>query len=143
MADDEDPPLGTDDYAEAYARRGDPPPSHEAAAAVDAAKLEAMVTLELRTIWPHALTTHELAPRLGIPWESTTPRMRPLVRKKLAFENGTKRYLKGRPTPSLIWWAANWGVGDPVLRDGDVPPKPKKTDAAAAEVEVESEDETC
>ena len=119
-----------DPFAAAYARRGDPETSHDAAGKVDASLLEGLVTQELRKRWPNGLTTHELEDLLHIQWGSITPRMRPLVRKKLAMEDGSTRVPHGHKRRQLIWWAANWGIGVHLRRRTDTPPKPEDTTEA-------------
>ncbi len=85
---------------DAAARSTDPETAHAAAASVDSTKLEGTVIDCLRLNGP--MTTHELADRTGLDLVSISPRMRPLVRKRLIRNSGKKR--KGRSFRQSILW---------------------------------------
>jgi DNA-binding transcriptional ArsR family regulator len=91
---------------EAYARSYDPKTSHEAARHVRKHSASAMEYKALRTLREHpgGLTTHELVYLTGIPWNTISPRLAPLVRKLLVRDSGKRR--KG-PTnrPCIVWEA--------------------------------------
>lgn len=72
------------------ARNTDPQTSHEAAASVDATRLEAKVVGAIGAA-ADGLTITETAEILNIsPW-SISPRFKPLVRKGLIHDSGEKR----------------------------------------------------
>lgn len=88
---------------EAYARITDPDTSHKAANEVETSRLEQMVLVQLSSC-PDGLTNHELVERTGCSWNTITPRLRPLVRKGLVVDSGTRR--KGPTNKSCIVWRA-------------------------------------
>jgi hypothetical protein len=105
MSDDPELPLFSRNGA-AYSRSSDPVTSHQAAESVrgrEASEMEGKVLAELQ-MWPDGLTSHELVWNTGIPWQSLTPRIRPLVRKGLVEDSGIKR--SGPSGRSLIVWRA-------------------------------------
>ena len=80
--------LSTPTLPAALARATDPQTSHEAAAEVDVAKLEAVVVARLG----HGpATTSELSERTGIPRDSLSPRMPSLRRYGLIVDSGQRR----------------------------------------------------
>jgi len=88
--------------ADARARTDDPDTSHVAASVVDAG------ALETRTLWAlrgGALTTEEIALRVGVPRDSISPRMQSLRRKGLADREGKRRNVSGV-------LAITWGLTD-------------------------------
>lgn len=70
----------------AHARATDPSTSHRAAAKVDAKGVSGLVLDELRAHGPG--TAHDLAERLGLSLVTVSPRMRPLVVKRLVTASG-------------------------------------------------------
>jgi DNA-binding MarR family transcriptional regulator len=74
----------------AYARNTDPGPSHAAAEAVDATKLEALTLAVLRR-FPCGLTSFEIAEILGLEWSSISPRMKPLEERGLVVRTAERR----------------------------------------------------
>lgn len=78
---------------EALARNSDPDTSHLAALAVEgerANKLENIVLQALRD-HPDGLTNHELVAVTGITWNTITPRVHPLVRKRFVVDSGLRK----------------------------------------------------
>jgi DNA-binding MarR family transcriptional regulator len=69
---------GSEDQA-AYARNSDPFTSHEAAEAVDANEYEAMVLAALRHF--KTASQWEIVSYLNLPYNSITPRFKPLIEK--------------------------------------------------------------
>lgn len=91
---------------EAWARRSDPGTSHEAALEVEgeqANRMELEVLLALRKA-PSGLTNHELVSLTGLPWNTVSPRVRPLVRKGWVQDSGERR--KGPTGKRCIVWKA-------------------------------------
>jgi len=90
------------------ARRNDPETSHEAAESLDTTRLQGIVLDALREA-RHGLITHEIAHRTGISWGTITPRMKPLVKKKLVYDTGRRRSWYGSPgnpastRMSIVW----------------------------------------
>lgn len=72
------------------ARNTDPQTSHEAAASVDATRLEAKVLAAIN-VAIDGLTSTEAAQVLNIPPWSISPRFRPLARKGLIHDTGMTR----------------------------------------------------
>ena len=73
------------------ARRTDPATSHEAAQALDATQLEALVLETIRQC-PNGATGYELDKALpGIGIQTISPRFAPLKRKGLIYESGLRR----------------------------------------------------
>jgi hypothetical protein len=91
---------------EAYARSYDPETSHQAADHVrkhSASAMERRALTALR-MHPSGLTTHELVRITGIPWNTISPRLAPLVRKHLARDS-TKRRKGPTNRPCIVWEA--------------------------------------
>ena len=78
----------------AFARRSDPPTSHDAAARVDATRLEARV---LEALAKYPMTSRECADYLGLDLVTISPRFAPLERKGRIYRTTIKR---GR---SQVW----------------------------------------
>jgi hypothetical protein len=91
---------------EAYARSYDPETSHEAARHVRKHSASAMEAKVLRVLRAHpgGLTTHEIVRLTGIPWNTISPRLAPLVRKMMVRDSGKRR--KGPTGRSCIVWEA-------------------------------------
>jgi hypothetical protein len=92
---------------EAWARSRDPVTSHIAAESVRgdiATKLESDVLAAIKR-HPHGLTNHELVTATGLTWNTCTPRIAPLVRKKLVVDSGERR--KGPTNRACIVWKAS------------------------------------
>lgn len=80
-------------FGEAWARGSDPETSHDAADEVrgpDANKMERQVW-EALISHPNGLTMHGICAVTGLPWNTASPRIRPLVRKGLALDSGERR----------------------------------------------------
>jgi Fic family protein len=85
------------------ARSTDPQTSHEAAISVDANRLEMVVLAEFRNA-KKGLTADELAKRLpGLPLNTITPRIAPLVRKGYLMPTGRRKAASGRFQRVLEW----------------------------------------
>ena len=86
---------------EAYARLSDPGTSHAAAASVRPTEMEMAVYMALSKI-PAGATASELVERMGMAWNSVSPRFAPLVRKGFIRDSGERR-----PGPSnrkqIVW----------------------------------------
>jgi len=83
------------------ARHTDPDTSHEAAASIDANRME-MIVLEEFMSAKNGLTAEELSDRLpGLPLNSITPRIAPLVRKGYLIPTGRRKFSSGRSQPVL------------------------------------------
>lgn len=96
------------EHAEAHARATDPETSHEAAAEIAGAKVNQMEQRALSALQaarPDGLTNHELVLHTGLPWNTISPRIRPLVRKGWVIDSGLRR-----PGPTgkrcIVWKAA-------------------------------------
>jgi hypothetical protein len=90
-------------------RRTDPDTSVEAAMAVDATRLEALVAEAIRAEGTKGATTRELSEILHMDWGSITPRCAPLVRKRLIYDSGERRQWRyGRK--GIVWKACNISV---------------------------------
>ena len=92
----------------AYARRTDPATSHAAAESVkgsEASRMESLVLGQLRDYPNRGLTTHEIAEIGLIPYESVTPRIKPLVKKGLVIDSGERRIPAGRTKAGIVWRA--------------------------------------
>jgi hypothetical protein len=84
------------------ARNTDPQTSHDAAAALDASRIEAIVLREFESA-PKGLTADELARRLpGLPLNTITPRIAPLVRKGYLMPAGRRKASSGRSQRVLM-----------------------------------------
>ena len=94
------------ELGEARARNTDPGTAHEAAAAIEGEKANQMERLVLDVLngHPGGLTSHELVSLTGLPWNTVTPRIRPLVRKGMAIDSGRRR--PGPANRRCIVWAA-------------------------------------
>ncbi len=85
------------------ARSTDPDTSHESAASVDASRLEMIVLEEFRGA-KKGLTAEELSLRLpGLPLNTITPRIAPLVRKGYLMPTGRRKVSSGRYQRVLEW----------------------------------------
>ena len=85
------------------ARHTDPDTSHESAASVDANRLEMIVLEEFKGA-KKGLTAEELSRRLpGLPLNSITPRIAPLVRKGYLIPTGRRKVSSGRSQRVLEW----------------------------------------
>lgn len=85
------------------ARSTDPDTSHESAASVDANRLEMIVLEEFKGA-KKGLTAEELSRRLpGLPLNSITPRIAPLVRKGYLIPTGRRKVSSGRSQRVLEW----------------------------------------
>jgi hypothetical protein len=73
----------------ALARNTDPPTSHEAAASVDVTRRERAVEETLRALG--RANTKEIARAMGVPRDSVSPRMGPLVKKGRVRATGLRR----------------------------------------------------
>lgn len=90
---------------EAYARSGDPGTSHAAAESMRGAEATRMESFVLEALKLESMTTHEIAASSGLPYESVTPRIKPLVAKGLVVDSGERR--EGRSgRKSIVWRAA-------------------------------------
>lgn len=78
----------TDDKA--LARSTDPQTSHDAAKVVNVSHTELAVLIPLSR-HPMGLTVSEIAEKASFPRDSISPRMRPLLAKKMIIKPGTKR----------------------------------------------------
>ena len=88
----------------AVARATDPSTSHEAAASVNATRLESIILDKLKRYPSPGATTHELAQALGLELVSISPRMKPLKDKGLVCDTGFRvRGISGRR--QIIWRA--------------------------------------
>jgi predicted ArsR family transcriptional regulator len=86
---------------DAYARTLHPETSHAAARSVRPTDLEACVLRALRSCKDGA-TSFELAELLGLSLVTVSPRLRPLVNKRLVRDSGrTRRGDSGRPR--IVW----------------------------------------
>lgn len=95
------PPEQGDIFApRARARLTDPDTSHEAAKAVNvtARQMEVLVALAR---FPAGATAEELCDSASLPWNTATPRLRPLARNGCIAEAGRKRASTGRN--QIIW----------------------------------------
>jgi len=94
---------------QALARGSDPDTSHDAAQDVQGGKASRMEqqVLDMLKQYPDGLTGHELVHLTGIPYQSCTPRIRPLVRKGLVIDSGNRR--EGPCRKQNIIWKANTG----------------------------------
>ena len=104
--DDEQGDLFADFGGDAWARGSDPDTSHDAADDVRgerATKLEAIVVACLK-IHIDGLTMHGICAATGLPWNTASPRIRPLVRKGLVYDSGNRR--KGPAEKYCIVWKA-------------------------------------
>ena len=80
----------------ALARSTDPETSHDAAASIDANRLELIVLEEFKGA-KKGLTAEELSKRLpGLPLNTITPRIAPLVRKGYLIPTGRRKASSGR-----------------------------------------------
>lgn len=80
-----------DENGEAYARWSDPDTSHEAAEEVrgeTATRLEWMVVETIRDYGRG--TMHDVSRITHVPWNTISPRFKPLCRKKLIYYTGEK-----------------------------------------------------
>lgn len=85
------------------ARSTDPETSHDAAKLIDASRLEMIVLEEFRGA-KKGLTADELAKRLpGLPLNTITPRIAPLVRKGYLMPTGRRKASSGRSQRVLEW----------------------------------------
>lgn len=90
---------------EAYSRRTDPITSLIAAKSIEGAEASRMEQLVLSAIKSsNGLTNHEIVSATGLPWNSCTPRVRPLVRKGLVIDSGLRR--PGPAGKKCIVWRA-------------------------------------
>lgn len=90
---------------EAHARRSDPATSKDAADALEgevATRMELKVLAALRNS-PNGATTHELVGLTGLPYESVTPRIKPLRKKGLVEDSGAKRPGPGGKRQCIVW----------------------------------------
>lgn len=85
-------------------RNSDPPTSHNAAALIDAPKLQGQCLAAVKASRHYGLTTHEIADQTGIEWQSVTPRMVQLEEKGLVRRWG-ERKPPGRRVPCIVWVA--------------------------------------
>lgn len=92
-------------WGEAHARNTDPDTSKSAAADVTgqvANQVEKIVLAALRAN-PDGLTNHGIVQVTGLPWNTTSPRLRPLVRKKLICDSGLRRSGEGSNKKCIVW----------------------------------------
>jgi hypothetical protein len=95
-------------FGNAFARHGDPDTSARAASFMRgeiANKLERRI-LNIVRLSPAGVTNHEIVALTGIPWNTCTPRMRPLVRKGYIIDTG-KRKIGPTNRPCIIWKAVS------------------------------------
>lgn len=95
------------ELGEAHARTSDPDTSHAAARSVEgehANSMENRVLHTIRIFANYGITTHELVEATGIPYESVTPRIKPLVQKGLVVDSGERR--PGTSKRRCIVWKA-------------------------------------
>lgn len=87
------------DAHQAFARRTDPEPSHEAAAKVKTADLEQIVLDALASLGPS--TTEQLAAFLGISLVTISPRLKPLEGKGRVVRDGKRKNASG--VSATVW----------------------------------------
>jgi len=94
------------EFGSAYARTTDPGTSHAAARSIEGEEASRMEKLVLQVLLenPEGLTTHEMVPLVGLPYESVTPRIAPLVRKNMVENSGSRR--RGSRKRMCIVWRA-------------------------------------
>lgn len=94
--------------APARARRTDPSTSKDAAASVNVTEMEAVV---LRALAAHPMTTHEIAAHTGVSLVTISPRIRPLVQKRLVrehqIEGKTVKRAGESGRMSIVWEKVN------------------------------------
>jgi hypothetical protein len=99
------PGEGYAEEGEAYARGSDPETSHEAAGDMKGKRATRLENVAYRALMDHydnGLTNHELVAVTDLPWNTITPRVRPLVRKGLACDSGNRR--KGPAGKYCVVW---------------------------------------
>lgn len=92
--------------SEAYARFDDPDTSQDAADDLRGKKanvLEGKVLAAIKKS-PLGLTNHEIVTATGLDWNTSSPRVRPLVRKNLVYDSGERR--PGPGGKKCIVWKA-------------------------------------
>jgi len=88
------------EFSFGFARSGDPATAHDAAASVNATRLEQVVLDALMQLGPK--TSFELADALGLSLVTVSPRLRPLADKGLVEDSGqVKVNPSGRK--SIVW----------------------------------------
>lgn len=85
--------------AEAFARRTDPIPSHEAAVSIATAALEGLVADTLRKYGP--LTTEQIADITGASLVTVSPRMKPLEGRRVVVRDGKRKNRSG--VSATVW----------------------------------------
>ena len=93
--------FGDEPYGEAHARHTDPHTSHEAAAAIkpDVNNIEGTVTRAVQRSGERGMICDEVVDATGLDWNTVSPRMAPLRRKKLIYrrtDEKTGKYLTRR-----------------------------------------------
>lgn len=88
----------------ALARHSDPSTSAMAASTVDVTRLEGIILDKLKRYKLPGATTYELAESLGLSLVSVSPRMRPLVEKRLIIDTGFR--VRGAAGRMHIIWRA-------------------------------------
>lgn len=90
------------------ARVTDPATSHAAAEAVQGnlAWLEAVVLGIIAASAARGVTNHDIVAQSGLPWNTCTPRVRPLVRKGLVKDSGQRRPGPTSGARKCIVWVA-------------------------------------
>ncbi len=94
------PPPDQEDLF-AHARRSDPPTSHAAALGVNVTQRQAEVLRALAHFYVEGAIAEEICDYSCKPWNSVTPRLRPLQRQGLVRENGRKKASTGRM--QIVW----------------------------------------
>src|SRR5262245_9527438 len=78
----------------ALARMTDPETSHDAAQALEgdeASRMERIVLEGIRCTQSTGATNHEIVELTGLCWNTTSPRIRPLVERGLVVDSGERR----------------------------------------------------
>lgn len=100
-----------DEPESGLARRTDPVTSHQAAAEVNATKLEVIVAAAIRRAGPRGLIAAELPEHTGLALNTVTPRTRPLCMKGIIFDSGRKR-LGPSNKQQIVWVHAIYQRGN-------------------------------
>lgn len=91
------------DFSKPAARRSDPATSKQAAASLDASKLEEMVLEVIRSYGESGCISDDVIASLpAFGYGSITPRYRALFRKGLIREAGSKRAVSGRSQRIMV-----------------------------------------
>ena len=91
---------------EAKSRSTDPDTSEQAAESVRGEVANRVEKEVLKALKSHhnGLTNHEISMVTGLPWNTCTPRIRPLVRKGLVVDSGERR--QGCTNRKCVVWKA-------------------------------------